>query len=409
MSRLRKRPASTGSVRAAVQPDAAPETASILAAITRYARSLYRIRRGNAVKVLVGGGPAFRAMLAAIEGARRTICLETYIWEDDRMGTRFADAVIARAQAGVAVRVIYDAIGGFGMSDAFVDRMRAAGVQVIEYHPIAPWRARFNVSKRDHRKILVVDDEIGFTGGINIADDYASKEDGGVGWHDVHCELRGPVVSDLARLFRSLWINEGGVPYPPPTRAEEVGQRPGDIAVRVVDNSKLRRRGAIRLAYVSAIRAAQRAILLENAYFLPDRRLRRALYLAVARGVDVAVIVPGTSDVKLIEYAGYYIYRKMAARGVRILRWQGPMMHAKTAVVDGIWTAIGSYNLDNRSLRYNLECIVEILDTDVGAAMEGHFRKDEALTVPFEVAQWTTLRWWQKAVAWFAFRMRNWL
>ena len=404
----RKRP-STAVVTAAVRPDATPATATILAAITRYARSLYRIRRGNALNVLVGGGLTFRAMLAAIDGARRSICLETYIWEDDRMGTRFADALMARARAGVTVRVIFDAIGGFGMSDAFVDKMMAAGVEVLEYHPIAPWRARFNVSKRDHRKILVVDDEIGFTGGLNIADEYAAKEDGGAGWHDVHCEVRGPVVADLARLFRSLWIREGGRPYPAPPRAEDVTAPPGDIAVRVVDNSKLRRRGAIRRAYVSAIRAARRAILLENAYFLPDRRLRRALYRAVERGVEVSVIVPGRSDVKLIAYAGYYIYRKMVARGVRILRWQGPMMHAKTAVVDGIWSAIGSYNLDNRSLRYNLEVIVEVLDSDVGTVMEGHFRRDVALTVPFDVAEWDRLRWWQKALAWFSFRIRNWL
>ncbi len=400
---------SPAAVAEAVRPDATPHTTSLLVAVTRYARSLYRIRRGNAVKVLVGGGPTYRAMLAAIAGARRSICLETYIWEDDNIGTRFAEAVIDRARAGVTVRVIYDAIGGFGMSDAFVQKMTAAGVQVLEYHPIAPWRARFNLSKRDHRKILVVDDEVGFTGGINIADDYAAKEDGGHGWHDVQCELRGPVVADLARLFRSLWIAEGGSRYPVPKRADDVQDRPGDIAVRVVDNTKLRRRGAIRRAYVSAISGARRTILLENAYFLPDRRLRRALYKAVARGVEVAVIVPGSSDIRAVEYAGHYIYRKMAARGLRILRWKGPMMHAKTAVVDGIWSAIGSYNLDNRSLRYNLEVIVEILDADVGAAMEAHFRKDEGLTAVFELAEWSRLRWWQKSLAWLSFRIRNWL
>jgi cardiolipin synthase len=382
---------------------------SLLATVTRYTRGVARLRRGNALDVLVGGGPTFRAMLAAIAGAHHSICLETYIWDDDATGTRFADAIMNRARAGVAVRVIYDAIGGFGMSGRFVDRLRAAGVQVLEYHPIAPWRARFNVSKRDHRKILVVDDEIGFAGGINLNDDYAPKEDGGLGWHEVHCQVQGPAVADLAHLFRAVWIAEGGPTYPPPPRAEDVTARPGDIAVRVIDNSKLRRRGAIRRAYVTAIRGARRTILLENAYFLPDRRLRRALYSAVRRGVEVTVIVPGRSDVKAVEYAGHYVFRKVAAKGVRILCWQGSMMHAKTAVVDGIWTTIGSYNLDNRSLRHNLEVIVEILDLDTGAAMERQFRYDESLTTPFDPSEWHRRRWWQKALAWLAFRCRRWL
>lgn len=390
-------------------PQAAPATASLLAAVAHYSRKWYRLRRGNAVEVLIGGGPTYGAMLTAIRAARRTICFETYIWEPDAIGRRFADALVERAHAGVVVRVIYDAMGGFRLSDDFVDRLRAAGVQVLVYHPLAPWRARFNLQKRDHRKILVVDDEIGFTGGINIANEYAAKDDGGEGWHDVHCQLRGPAVADLAHQFRRLWIAEGGPRYPAPSRAEDVADRPGDIAVRVVDNSQRRRRGAIRRAYVHAIGGAQRAILIENAYFLPDRRLRRALYDAVRRGVEVSVIVPGRSDVRLIEYAGYYIYRRMATKGVRILRWQGPMMHAKTAVVDGVWATIGSYNLDNRSRRHNLEIVLEIFDLDAGAAMERQFRIDAQRATPFDQNNWLGLAWWQKALAWLAFRFRAWL
>ena len=186
--------------------DATPASTTLLAAIARYARSLYRLRRGNHVRLLRDGGETFPAMLAAIGGARQSIHLETYIFEDDRTGRRFGDALIERAGAGVAVRIIYDAIGSFGMADAFADRLRAAGIQLIEYHPVAPWRARFNLSRRDHRKILVVDDDVGFTGGLNISDDYAALDDGGAGWHDLHCELRGPVVIDLARLFRRTWL-----------------------------------------------------------------------------------------------------------------------------------------------------------------------------------------------------------
>lgn len=388
--------------------DYTPATTTLLAAITRYARSLYRLRRGNDVTVL-RDGDALPAMLAAIADARRSVLLETYIFVDDATGLKFVAALIERAQAGVSVRLIFDAIGGLGLDAAHVDRMRKAGVQVIEYHPIAPWRARFNLSHRDHRKILVVDDEVGFTGGINLSDDYAPISVGGKGWYDVHCSLRGPVVADLARIFRRTWIAEGGAPYAAPEPAEQRPVLPANIAARVVDNTRRRRRGAIRRAYLAAINAARESVLIENAYFLPDRMLRRALVRAARRGCEVAVIVPGRSDVRAIEFAGLYIYRWFVQRGVRILRWTGPMMHAKTAVIDATWSTIGSYNLDARSLRYNLEVIVEIIDGDVGAGMVEQFRIDQESTTPFELATWKAFSWWRKALAWLAFRFRSWL
>jgi cardiolipin synthase len=369
---------------------------------------VYRLRRGNDVTVLRGAEP-FPAMLAAIAAAKRSILLETYIFEDDTTGLKFVAALVERASAGVEVRLIFDAIGTFGMDGAHVDRMRAAGVQVIEYHPIAPWRARFNLSHRDHRKILVVDDDIGFMGGINLSDDYAPLAAGGRGWHDVHCSLRGPVVADMARIFRRTWLDEGGAEYPAPEPAETRPTLPANIAARVVDNTRRKRRGAIRRAYLAAINAARNAVLIENAYFLPDRALRRAMARAVERGCEVSVIVPGRSDVRTVEYAGLYIYRWFAERGIRILRWKGPMMHAKTAVVDAMWATIGSYNLDARSLRFNLEVIVEIIDGDVGAGMEKQFRLDEASTVPYDLATWRSFAWWRKALAWLAFRFRSWL
>lgn len=392
----------------ALERELTPATSTLLADITRYARSLYRLRRGNEVNVLRGSEP-FRAMLAAIAAARRSVLLETYIIEDDASGLKFVAALIERSAAGCEVRLIYDSVGGLGLDGVHIDRMRAAGVQVVEFHPIAPWRARFNLSRRDHRKILVVDDEIGFTGGINLSDDYAPISDGGRGWYDVHCSLRGPVVADLARIFRRTWIDEGGTPFPLPAPAEERPKLSANIATRVVDNVRRRRRGAIRRAYLTAINSARRTVLIENAYFLPDRSIRRALVRAVRRGVDVAVIVPGRSDLRTIEYAGLYIYRYLAERGARIMRWTGPMMHAKTAVVDAMWSTIGSYNLDARSLRYNLEVIVEIIDGDVGAGMEKQFRLDEQSTTPFDIVTWRALAWWRKTLAWMAFRLRRYL
>src|SRR5690606_11732251 len=164
-----------------------------------YARSPPRWRTGCEVTVLRDGGPTYAAMLEAISAAKESICLETYILASDSTGDRFKLALVERARAGVKVRLIYDAVGSVGISEAWVNDLRAAGIDVIDFNPIAPWRAKFNLSHRDHRKILVVDNEVAFTGGLNIANDYAPVDEGGVGWHDMHCRVRGPIVYDLAR------------------------------------------------------------------------------------------------------------------------------------------------------------------------------------------------------------------
>lgn len=385
------------------------EAESLLAAVARYARQPQKLRLGNSVHPLIGGGETFPAMLAAIAKAQTSVCLETYIVSADRTGGRFADAMIERAAAGVKVRFLFDAIGGFGLGAPFLERLRKAGVEVVDFNPLAPWRTKLPWTHRDHKKILVVDDLIAFTGGLNLADEYADKADGGGGWHDVHCEVRGPIVRDLARLFRATWLKAGGADYPAPPSADEPDQiRAGLTAARVVDNSRRRRRGAfgIRRSYLRAINAARTTVHLENAYFLPDRGVRRALRRAVQRGVDVAIIVPGRSDVRLVGYASLYLHRSLAAMGIRILRWTGPMMHAKTAVIDGVWVTIGSFNLDARSLRYNLELMVEIVDTDVGVRMESAWQYDQASTEAFDLGAWARLAWWQKALAWLAFRFR---
>jgi len=377
-------------------------------ALRRYTKDLRRWRPGNEVALLRAGAETFPAMLDAIASARRTIHFETYIIQDDRTGQRFSDALIERARAGVAVRLVYDAVGALELGAGFVARLREAGVEVVEYRPIAPWRRRWGWLRRDHRKIVVVDDEVAFTGGINIADDYADAADGGKGWHDIHCQVRGPIVLDLSRSFRRVWLREGGAVYPAPPRPEAMLAE-GPVVGRMLDNSERRRRRVFRRAYVRAINAARESVYLENAYFLPDRGVRAALYRAVRRGVDVAVIVPGNSDVKAIEFAGLYVYRRLTRRGVRILSWRGPMMHAKTAVVDGAWSTIGSYNLDHVSLHQNLEVTVEVLDTAHGQVMVDQFQRDAARCDAFDPELWQRLPWWKKALAALAFRFRRWL
>jgi cardiolipin synthase len=377
--------------------------------LQRYARNTLRWRTGCEVSVLRDGGETFPAMLAAIASARRSICLETYILAADHTGDRFKLALIERARAGVTVRLMYDAVGSFGLADSWLADLRAAGARVVVFNPIAPWRARFRLSHRDHRKLLVVDDELAFTGGLNIADDYASAADGGAGWHDMHCRVRGPIVLDLARLFRRTWLRAGGDLYPPALAASAMAGAGGASFVRAIDNATRRKKPAIRRAYLHVIKAARETVRIQNAYFVPDRGLRRALVRAAARGVDVRVIVPGHSDVRLIEWASLYVLRRLAKRGVKILRWRGAMMHAKTAVVDAIWSTIGSYNLDAQSRFNNLEVTVEILDSSVGQALVAEFEGDLATCEPFDEATWMRLPWWRKALAWLAYRFRRWL
>jgi cardiolipin synthase len=376
------------------------------AALLPYASTTLRWRPGCEVTVLRDGAETYPAMLAALAAARTEICFETYILAADLTGDRFKAVLIERARAGVKVRVIYDAVGSFGLSDSWVDDLRQAGCEVIDFNPIAPWRRRFRLSHRDHRKIVVVDDRVGFTGGLNISNDYAAVEDGGGGWHDMHCRVTGPIVVDLARMFRRTWIRCGGAAYPPPQQAGEVSATGGSF-LRLIDNTRHRQRTAMRRAYLHVINAARRMILIQNAYFLPDRGLRRALGKAVARGVDVRVMVPGESDVKLVEWAALYVLRRLARRGVKILHWRGAMMHAKTAVVDTVWSTIGSYNFDAQSRFNNLEVTVEILDPKVAQTLVATFERDMTHADPYGELAWKRLPWWRKTLAWIGYRLRR--
>ncbi|HSK00240.1 MAG TPA: phosphatidylserine/phosphatidylglycerophosphate/cardiolipin synthase family protein [Kofleriaceae bacterium] len=377
-----------------------------------YARSLLRWRAGCEITVLRDGGETYPAMLEALAAAQRAICLETYILAADLTGDRFKAVLMERARAGVTVRVIYDAVGSFLLPGGWVEDMRAAGCEVVAFNPIAPWRRRFRLSHRDHRKIIVVDDEVAFTGGLNISNDYASVEDGGHGWRDVHCRVTGPIVLDLARMFRRSWLRGGGKPYPAPRApGPDAGRAAravtGGAYTRLIDNTRRRQRAATRRAYLHVLSTARASVLIQNAYFVPDRGLRRAMARAVRRGVHVSVMVPGHSDVRVIEWASLYVLRGLARAGVQVRRWRGAMLHAKTCVVDAIWSTIGSYNFDSMSRFNNLEVTVEILDQDIGRALVASFERDLDLSDPFDQESWQRLPWWKKARAWLAYRLRR--
>jgi cardiolipin synthase len=347
-------------------------------------------------------------MLAAIRGAREYVHLETYILVADRTGRRFAEALIERARAGVDVRLLYDALGAIGLPSAYLAELHAAGVRTAEYNPVAPWRPRFALNQRDHRKILVVDGRCGFTGGLNISDDYAPVEDGGVGWHDMHCRLEGPAVAELARLFRRTWIKCGGDVYPlREARAEEIVALPESAFARIIGNEGRRKRTPIRRVYLHAIRRARSTISITNAYFIPDRGIRRALVNAVKRGVQVRVVVPSTSDVPAVQWATRHLYAHLIKAGVRVYEWAGRMMHAKTAVIDDVWATVGSSNLDHRSLKVNLEVVAIVIDRVFGRRMAEQAVLDIAESREVDLEVWGKRPWWHRPIEWFFYQLRS--
>lgn len=372
------------------------------------ARGFGSVVGGNHVTLLHDGERFFPAMLSAIESAEREVLVEMYWFASDRTGRRFAEALAARARQGVDVRVLYDAVGSWETDEEMFDAMRAAGCRVEQYNPIAPWRKRFKlgvVNNRDHRKMLVVDGRTGFVGGLNLGDEWAPEADGGQGWREDVVRVQGPAVRQMRDLFDYTWSLLVGrqplaVPTPPATPE-------GESPVRVLASHYRGDRRAIRRAYLERIRAARRRICITNSYFVPERVVRRALAAAVRRGVEVRVLLPGESDVPAVSFAGRRLYSWLLERGVRLFEWQGNILHSKTAVVDGEWCAVGSYNLDYRSWRFNLESIVTIDDPSVAEAMEQQFERDLQRAGPIELRHWRYRSLSERGLEWFFYRFRK--
>jgi cardiolipin synthase len=352
-----------------------------------------RFVAGNRIRLLHDGREAFPAMLDAIAGARAQVLLEMYWFDSNRIGQRFASALRDALRRGVEVAVIFDSVGSIGADPAMFVELAAAGAHVLEFNPVAPWKRRFRLSRltrRDHRKILVVDGTIGFTGGINIGDQWLPEEEEGGGWRDDMALVEGPAARGFVQCFLSTWRRMGGPTLrvsandeafaAPSSRSAEQGPSSGQ-KVRVISESGYRRRHAISRAYLARIYRAEQRVWISNSYFVPDRSVIRAITRAARRGVDVRILLPDESDVKVADWASRAVWAKLMRRGVRIFTWTRGILHSKTAVIDGRWSTIGTFNMDHLSLRSNLEVNVTVLDEGFGETMEAAFARDLARAV----------------------------
>lgn len=378
-----------------------------LRALRRLSNSLPT--RGNDIDLFHDGDRLYSRMLEDIRGAQDRVHLEMYMFLADRTGWRFAHALAERARAGIPVRVIYDSLGSFGNAPDFWEFLRDAGVEVLEFAPVAPWRRRFALFGRDHRKILIVDGKIGYTGGVNIGDPWAGRRRGGDNWRDSHARVSGPAAGDLEVLFIDTWFRESGEvlhlarTVPRETPAAHANQ----AQVYVVGGSASERR--IRRLYLLAVGHARQKIRITCSYFVPDRKFRRALIHARRRRIEVSLLLPKQSDVTVALLASQGLYDRFLRNGIELYEWKPSILHAKTAVVDGEWSTIGSSNLDYLSFHTNLEANLVILDPETGAEIEGRFERDLRFSDRVDLDRWRNRSLWRKLLERVALLFRRWL
>ncbi|MEA2695025.1 MAG: hypothetical protein QOJ16_4412 [Acidobacteriota bacterium] len=330
---------------------------------------------GNRAEILNNGDEIFPGMLGAIREAKVTVNLESYIFKNDTAGGIFADELMAAARRGVEVRVLVDATGS-SRTGPLLAKMRKAGVQADVFHPIRLWSI-YKIGRRSHRKILVVDGTVSFTGGFCIADNWLGNARNPKEWRDMMVRATGPVSAQMQAIFAEDWtyttgeILAGEKFYPP------IGPA-GAIVAQGVKMSRGDSSSLAEMLYLVAIQSARKSIHIQNAYFVPDEQIREALIRAAKRGVDVRVMVPGRHiDMPLLRMASRIHYGELLTGGVKIFEYNRTMMHNKDAVFDGIFSTIGSINFDARSLLENAEDSLSFYDREFAARLDAVFAEDE--------------------------------
>jgi len=342
---------------------------------------------GNRVQNFENGVEIFPAMLAAISEAKQTITFETYIYWSGEVGAAFARAFAERARAGVKVHVLIDWAGSQKMEDKLIEEMIAAGVQVQLYHPLR-WYNLGRMNNRTHRKLLVVDGRVGFTGGVGIADPWDGDAQDPQHWRDSHYRLEGPAVAQMQAAFMDNWIKTSGkvlqgAEYFPPL------QPVGSALGQVFTSSPSGGGDSMQLMYLLSITAAEHTIDLSAAYFVPDPLTRKALSSALKRGVKVRIIVPGRhNDADVVRDASRSDWGEVLQAGAEIYEYQPAMFHCKILIVDSQLVSVGSTNFDNRSFRLNDEANLNVYDKAFAEHLEDVFEQDLKQSRQITYAQW---------------------
>jgi cardiolipin synthase len=377
---------------------------------------------GNKVTLLIDGPATYDAMLKAIRSAKDHINFETYMFDDDELGRRFADLLLQKQAEGVQVNLIYDSVGCMMTPSAFFQHLHDGGIQAREFNPINPLKMRgkrWMLNQRDHRKILIVDGKVAFTGGVNISNVYSSSLSGSLSreekgdhiqhsWRDTDVQIEGPAVAEFQKLFLETWAREKGPEsnrnYFPPLKQE------GNDLMRVIGSTPGRMNRITYMMYVSAFTYAENFIHLTTPYFVPDEQMMKALTNAAERGVDVKIILPGASDSVLVFYAGRSYYTHLLKSGAKLYeRRNDAILHAKTAVIDSIWSTVGSTNMDLLSSLNNDEVNAVILSRDFATKMEVMFEEDLRESNQIQLEEWKRRPLMNHVKEWFTRLLAHWL
>jgi cardiolipin synthase len=363
---------------------------------------------GNQARLLVDGPATFEAIMEAVGKARDTVNLDSYIFADDTMGRRFASILVQKQLDGVQVNVIYDGVGSLTTPNEFFQCMRHAGIYVVEFNPLDPLKSGvdWKPKNRDHRKLLIVDGKTVFTGGVNVSDVYVSRSFANPShkpmppWRDTEVELTGPVARSFQQLFLSTWNRQGGPPLTNHDYFPHVVVT-GDQLAYAIGSEAGAEPNPVYFTLVSVIRNAKRSVHITAAYFAPDPRLLGVLTDAARRGVDVTLVLPSVTDVWPVTYTGRSHYHDLLVAGVKIYERQNVLLHAKTAVIDGVWSTIGSTNLDWRSLSLNAEVNAVIVGRDFANQMEALFGSDLRQSRRITLDQWQHRPLTERIKEWF--------
>lgn len=363
---------------------------------------------GNSITVLRNGDEIFPAMLEAIRNAQRTVDLMTYVYWKGQPAQDFANALADRARAGVRVRLLIDAVGGFRIEEGLVDAMAQAGVDVEWFR--RPWlKSPLKQNHRCHRKVCIVDEHIGFTGGVGIAEEWCGDARDETEWRDTHFRVEGPAVDGLAAAFAQDWAETGRALYDERDRFP-AQQQPGEAVIQVVRGSASIGWDDIHMVWYVLMRSARDRIQLQSAYFSPDQPLIEALATAAERGVEVDILVPGPhADKRVTQLASEATYAELVSRGVRIWNFQPSMLHTKVMIVDGTAALIGSSNVNRRSLDHDEEVSLVVLDQPTVHTLQRHFEEDRERSRAIDLTRWENRSAGQRLLETAVAPIRRWL